>query len=100
MQPVYQDGAESRWLQKAVLDSRMLDGMEDLSNWSFKGDGEMALSDAQVKGGKHSIQIRSSNNMGRVDGSGDWQDLVATRKFPSEDWGRYNRLSIWVYPDV
>jgi len=100
MQPVYQDGAESRWLQKAVLDSRMLDGMEDLSNWSFKGDGEMSLSDAQVKGGKHSIQIRSSNNMGRVDGSGDWQDLVATRKFPSEDWGRYNRLSIWVYPDV
>ncbi len=100
MQPVYQDGADSRWLQKKVLDSRLLDDMEDLSKWSFKGEGEMTLSDAQVKHGKHSIRIRSIDNVGRVNGSGDWQDLVATRQFPSEDWSHYNRLSIWVYPDV
>jgi len=28
------------------------------------------------------------------------QDLVATRNFPSEDWSRYNRISVWVYPDI
>jgi hypothetical protein len=100
MQPMYQDGAEFRWLGKKVLDSRLLDGMEDLSKWSFKGEGEMSLSKMQVKEGEHSIQISSTLNMGRVDGSGDWQDLVATRRFPSEDWSRYNRISIWVYPDV
>jgi hypothetical protein len=100
MQPIYQDGAEFRWLNKKVLDSRLLDGMEDLSKWSFKGEGEMSLSTTQVKDGDHSIRISSTFNIGRVDGSGDWQDLVATRRFPSEDWSHYNRISIWVYPDV
>jgi hypothetical protein len=100
MQPVNEDGAESRWLQKKVLDSRLLDGMEDLSHWSFKGEGEMSLSSAPVKEGQHSLQIRSTLNFGRVQGDGDWLDLVATRRFPSEDWSRFNRLSIWVYPDV
>ncbi len=60
MQAKYEDGAEFRWLNKKVLDSRLLDGMEDM----------------------------------------EWEDLVATRKFPGEDWSRYNRISLWVYPDV
>jgi Glycosyl hydrolase family 9/Cellulase N-terminal ig-like domain len=100
MQPVYQDGAEFRWLNKKVLDARLLDGMEDLSHWSFKGDGEMSLSTTQVKDGEHSLRISSTLNIGSVDGSGDWQDLIATRRFPSEDWSHYNRISLWVYPDV
>ena len=100
MQPVYEDGAQYRWLNKKVLDSRLLDGMEDLAKWSFKGEGEMSLSTTQVKDGQHSIRISSTFNIGRVDGGGDWQDLVATRRFPSEDWSRYNRISIWVYPDI
>ena len=100
MQPNYEDGAEFRWLNKKVLDSRLLDGMEDLSKWSFKGEGEMSLSKTQVKDGEHSIRISSTLNIGRVDGSGDFQDLVATRRFPSEDWSHYNRISIWVYPDI
>jgi hypothetical protein len=100
MLPVVQDGAEFRWLNKKVLDSRLLDGMEDLSHWSFKGDGTMSLSDTPVKDGKHSIRISSMFNIARVNGSGEWEDLVATRAFPSEDWSRYNRISIWVYPDI
>src|ERR1700722_9679460 len=100
LQPVYEDGAQYRWLNKKVLDSRLLDGMEDLAKWSFKGEGEMSLSTTQVKDGQHSIRISSTFNIGRVDGGGDWQDLVATRKFPSEDWSHYNRISIWVYPDI
>ncbi|MGB8480861.1 MAG: glycoside hydrolase family 9 protein [Acidobacteriaceae bacterium] len=100
MQPVVENGAEYRWLQKKVLDSRLLDGMEDLSNWKFKGDGSMTLSAAEVKDGQHSIRIDSTYNIARVDGSGDWEDLVATRTIPSEDWSHYNRISVWVYPDI
>ena len=81
MQPVVQDGAEFRWLNKKVLDSRLLDGMEDLSHWSFKGEGTMSLSDTPVKDGKHSIRISSTFNIARVNGSGEWEDLVATRTF-------------------
>jgi Glycosyl hydrolase family 9/Cellulase N-terminal ig-like domain len=100
MQPVVEDGAEARWLKKKVLESRTLDAMEDLSTWSFAGDGDMALADSPVKKGNHSLRIRSKQNLGLVGGAGEWEDLVASRKFPSENWGRYNRISIWVYPDV
>src|SRR6267143_128637 len=100
MQPVYEDGAEARWLNKKVLDSRELDSMEDASTWSFRGDGEMTLADSPVKNGAHSLRIRSNQDVGLVGGAGEWEDLVAIRKFPSENWGHYNRISIWVYPDV
>ena len=100
MQAKYEDGAESRWLNKKVLDSRTLDSMEDLSNWSFTGAGEMTITDVHVKDGQHSLRIRSTTNVAQVDGSGEWEDLLAIRKFPGEDWGRYNRISIWVYPDI
>src|ERR1700751_5289099 len=59
MQPAARDGAEYRWLNKAVLSSRLLDDMEDLSGWSFKGEGEMSLSSEHTKKGMHSLEIRS-----------------------------------------
>lgn len=100
MHAKYQDGAEFRWLNKKVLDSRVLDNMEDLSNWSFTGAGEMTLTDVHVKDGRHALRIRSTTNVAQVEGSGEWEDLVATRKFSGEDWSRFNRISLWVYPDV
>jgi hypothetical protein len=100
MKAVYEDGAEARWLKKKVLDSKVLDSMEDISTWSFQGDGDMALADSPVKDGKHSLRIRSIQNIGKVGGAGEWEDLIAVRKFPSEDWSHFNRISIWVFPDV
>ncbi|HET7890593.1 MAG TPA: glycoside hydrolase family 9 protein [Candidatus Sulfotelmatobacter sp.] len=100
MQPKFEDGAEFRWLNKKVLDSRLLDNMEDLSSWAFTGAGEMALTDTRAKDGRHSLRMRSTTNVAQVDGSGEWEDLIATRKFPGEDWSRYNRISLWVYPDI
>ncbi len=100
MQANDENGALSRWLKKKVLDSRELDAMENLSTWTFTGDGEMALADSPVKNGAHSLRISSKENLGLVGGSGEWEDLVASRKFPSEDWRGYNRISLWVYPDV
>ena len=100
MQARFEDGAEFRWLNKKVLDSRLLDSMEDLSSWTFTGVGEMTLTDTRAKDGRHSLRIRSTTNVAQVDGSGEWEDLVATRKFSGEDWSRYNRISLWVYPDI
>jgi hypothetical protein len=96
----YRNGAEYRQLQKQVQRSRVLDDMEDLSHWSFAGVGTMTLSATEVKQGRTSLRITSADDMGRVEGSGDWQDLVGTRKFLSEDWSQFNRISVWVYPDV
>src|ERR1700748_3660884 len=100
LQAKLENGAEYRWLNKKVLDSRLLDSMEDLSTWSFKGEGEMNLSNAYTREGKNSLKIESASNIARVDGSGEWEDLISTRKFPGEDWRKYNRISLWVYADV
>src|ERR1700756_5143068 len=100
MQATLEDGAEYRWLNKTVIESRLLDNMENLATWSFKGEGEMTLSAEHKKDGEHSLKIESTFNIARVDGSGEWEDLVATRKFPSEDWRKYNRISLWVYANV
>ncbi len=95
-----EDGAEFRWLHKKVLDSRVLDSMEDLSSWSFGGVGEMTLTTDRAKDGKYALRIRSTTNVARAGGDEEWEDLVATRKFANEDWSRFNRISLWVYPDV
>ncbi|HLY62239.1 MAG TPA: glycoside hydrolase family 9 protein [Terriglobia bacterium] len=100
MQPRYEDGAEFRWLNKTVLKSRLLDGMEDLSAWSFSGAGEMTLTDVRAKDARHSLRIRSTSNVAQVEGGGEWEDLVASRKFAGEDWSGFNRISLWVFPDV
>src|ERR1700758_3372541 len=100
LQANLEDGAEYRWLNKKVIDFRLLDGMEDLASWSFKGEGDITLSADYKKGGQHSLKIQSTFNIARVDGSGEWEDLIATRKFPGEDWSKYNRISLWVYADV
>jgi hypothetical protein len=100
MHEKFEDGAEFRWLGKKVLDSRVLDSMEDINNWSFTGAGEMRLVEEHVKDGRHSLQMRSTSNVAQVEGAGEWEDLVVTRKFKGEDWRAYNRISLWVYPDV
>ncbi len=103
MQARNEDGANYRWLSKKVLASRLLDGMEDLSNWTFRGQGEMTLSDVRTRQGAHSLQVRSvvpppdPTPGARRAGQGH---MSASRAFPGEDWGAYNRISVWIYPDI
>jgi hypothetical protein len=104
MQARYEDGAEFRWLHKKVLDSRLLDDMDNLVSWSFAGHGEMKLIEVNASrpwssfptADSHVLRIRSITNIAEVEGAGEWEDLVATRKFPGEDWSKFNRISLWV----
>ncbi len=96
----YEDGAASRWLRKPVLASRVLDNMEDVNRWSFTGNGTMTQADSPARPGKSSLRLHSATSEAVTGGEGEWIDLMATRKFPREDWTAYNRLSLWVYPDI
>lgn len=103
MKALYEDGAEYRWLRKKVLDSRLLDSMEDLSTWTMQGRGQLTLSDVRVRDGRHSLRLRSTlaDQSNAPDaGGGGWGGPGITRTFPGEDWSRYNRISIWIYPEV
>src|ERR1017187_1994527 len=77
--------------------------MEDLANSTFRGQGEMALSYKLPRRGAHSLQVRSvvpppdPTPGARRPGQGQ---MSATRTFPGEDWSAYNRISVWIYPDI
>jgi hypothetical protein len=93
-------GAAVRWLNKPVLQSKLLDGMESLAGWSFAGSGEMTLAETPRRSGEHSLRLRSSGEEANTGAESEWADLVATRKFGGEDWRGYNRISLWVYADI
>lgn len=106
----FQHSAEFGWMNKEVLDSRTLDDMTDPSDWAFEGTGRMRF---RPDGG--------SGDMPTDGGSGDmpvlrvdvdmFTDMPAPtrrglsavnlkRAFPGEDWSEYNRISLWIRPDV
>jgi hypothetical protein len=51
---------------KKVLDSRVLDSMEDLYTWSFTGAGEMTLTGVHIKDGRRSLLIGSPLQRGQI----------------------------------
>ena len=100
LRPCEGNGALMRWRNKPVHQSRLLDDMESLSTWSFTGRGEMALSAAPKWSGDRSLRLSSATGEATTGGEGEWADLVATRRFAGENWSAFNRLSLWVYPDI
>ncbi len=112
MRVPFENSARYRWLNKTVLETRLLDEMETLDCWEQRhtfgygqpseSRGEMALTDAVVKSGARSIRLRTRTmgdrpgpQMGRPFGS-----TSVVREFPGEDWRAFNRVSFWVYPDL
>ena len=92
MQPIYQDGAEFRWLKKRSWIPAFWMEWKTFRNGPSRARAKWPVHHAGE--GRRAFHPHQFNiNIGRVDGSGDWQDLVATRKFPSEDWSHYNRIS-------
>ena len=51
--------AVERWLAKPVLESRLLDGMEDARTWTLQGQGELALTSERSRDGAHSLRLRA-----------------------------------------
>jgi len=124
-QPLQADFAHSasyRWLNKEVLDHRMLDDMESLDHWITFTSGAQQVVDARVdaqatqasqdvmvmilsaqksKHGERSLQMRNPTRLnvpGPKSGRG-WGTTGVRRQFDHEDWTEWNRISLWIYPD-
>lgn len=123
MEPNMADGAAYRWLNKPVLESRRLDDMEDLRHWrSFTTSGvavvdarvvnvtsdsngtvaAISLSTVQVRQGAHSLLMRTPTRLpGAPPANGrHWGRSGVRRIFDGDDWGKFNRVSFWIYPDL
>ena len=115
--------AAYRWLNKPVLESRPLDDMEDLAAWSSFTTSGGAIVDARkvmktvdsnatvalidltttrVHHGERSLLMRTPTRLPGVapaTGRG-WGRSGIRRHFDGEDWTKYNRISLWIYPDL
>ncbi len=118
----FQDSAAYRWLNKKVLESRLIDDMERLDKWTAFTNGpgevvdarstaqiarssqifaEMTLTGERSRDGGHSLRLRNPtrlNKPGPASGRG-WGESGVIRHFDGEDWRQFNRLSLWIYPD-
>jgi hypothetical protein len=118
----FQDSAACRWLNKKVLESRLLDDMENLDKWSAFTNGpagvvdarfpsqiirsskvvaEMSLTGERSRDGGHSLRLRNPTSLdkpGPASGRA-WGESGVIRHFDGEDWRRFNRLSLWIFPD-
>src|SRR5450432_4193365 len=118
----FQNSSASRWLNKKVLNSRMMDDMETLDNWQgFTVGGEeivdarkvfkvkeadnvaaISLSKEKFHSGNQSIVMRTPVRLPGLppaNGRG-WGRSGLRRNFNGEDWTKFNRISIWIYPDL
>jgi hypothetical protein len=123
MEENFKDSAAYRWLNKKVFNKRTLDNMENLDNWrSFTTSGTevvdarkvqktvdssssvatIELSKQYVHEGSQSMLMTTPTRLAGAppkNGRG-WGRSGVRRVFNGEDWTKYNRISIWIYPDL
>ena len=99
--------ANYRWLGKPVMESVLIDDMEDLTHWQHIGVGEMVITDEKYFSGSKSLRLTSKTKMKTnitprdLDRYGrPFGEAVCRRIINNEDWSEYNRLSFWVYPHL
>lgn len=97
----FQHSAEFGWLNKEVLDSRMLDDMTDPSDWAFEGTGRMEFPADGCPGEMPVLRVDVDmfTDMPAPTRSG-LSAVNLKRAFPGEEWIEYNRISLWIRPDV
>ena len=122
MVATFPDSAAYRWLHKKVLASRVLDDMHSLDHWSTFTNkppavvdsriqvqvsrsqtvaAEMSLTREHSRDGRNSLCMRAPTRLsvpGPLNGRG-WGETGVTRHFDGEDWTRFDRISVWIYPD-
>ncbi|HEV3249437.1 MAG TPA: hypothetical protein VGZ71_00690, partial [Puia sp.] len=116
MKATFKNSASYRWLNKKVVERRVLDDMESMSNWSGFTTGSEAVADARViakaeetsnvaeisltterkHDGNQSLMMRTPT---KLEGPGpkngrEWGRSKVRRHFNGEDWTQFNRLSL------
>ncbi len=91
-----------RWLDKPVLESRLLDDMEKPETWAHHGPGRMSFSAERCRDGRQSVRLasRTVTDTPNVKSGRPHGEAVLRRVVAGEDWGAFNRVSIWIYPHM
>lgn len=99
--------ARYRWESKPVIESILLDNMENCANWQHIGVGEMTFTSERSMDGEKCLRLASKTKQevyvdpeDRANYGRPFGEAIARRVFNGEDWSSYNRLSFWVYPTL
>jgi hypothetical protein len=100
----YQNSIKTRWLNKPVEESKLLDDAETLSTWQLvnvdQAKGEMTVTKERAVSGSASLRLRCATT-GEKPAPGRYYGTASARRVVlGEDWSAWNRLSFWVYPDL
>src|SRR5688500_6634786 len=97
----FERSAEFAWLRKPVQASRLLDDMTRPESWRFTGTGAVAFPTEPRLNGMRVLRV--DMQMFR-DAPAPTRSRLSSvnlrRAFDGEDWRAYNRLSLWIKPEV
>lgn len=100
----YRESAKTRWLDKKVEDSKLLDDAESLATWKLvnvdQAQGEMTITRERFVSGSSSLRLRSATTGNKPTPGRYYGTSSARRVVGGEDWSAWNRLSVWIYPDM
>jgi len=108
-----QNSLLAKWEKKPVLESRLVDDMEQNGNWKVTGIGKMSYTQDRAKDGKRSLRfstsIRDTAFLNLAGNKTKWgsqyfnisgqagSSSVQLRFNTPQDWSKFNRISFWVY---
>lgn len=101
----YTNSIKTRWLNKPVLERRLLDEAESLETWrlvnSGQGRGAISVSRDRAFSGAGSVRLISPTTGDKpIPTTRYYGAAGVVRAVNAEDWSSWNRLSCWIYPDL
>ncbi|HEX6307690.1 MAG TPA: glycoside hydrolase family 9 protein [Longimicrobiales bacterium] len=97
----FESSAEAAWLAKPVHAARVLDDFTDPGQWAFGGTGSLTFPPEPRPVGMRVLRVDVQMFADSPAPTRNRLSAVNLRRaFGGEDWSGYNRLSLWVRPDV
>ncbi|HEY8445198.1 MAG TPA: glycoside hydrolase family 9 protein [Bacilli bacterium] len=96
IKPNLDDCAETRWLAKQVLDSKVIHNCNSLERVQLNGIGSIELSDFSHSGSK-SILLKTNTD---IEDKRPRPASMINIQVDNENWEDYNRVSLWIYPEA
>lgn len=97
----FEHSAEFGWLSKEVLASRTLDDMTDPATWRFQGTGALTFPETKALGDMRVLRVDMQMFHEQPAPTRNRLSTVNLRRsFPGEDWRDFNRISMWIRPEV
>jgi hypothetical protein len=96
-----ENSARYRWENKLVHDSLLIDDAENPANWSHNDLGTMTFTTERAIDGTHSIRLFSKTKGDQATKDNrSWGYCSAIRSVDNQNWSKWNRISMWIYPDA